>query len=256
MERVSNDGERRPVTPSEIAQIDQMEALYQNLTARFLTMRAQLKQAAMDGDNKLMGRLTAELEEAFKEQWPNPDPSMINMIMHLFGVIEQARTWSEHIFAVNEISLRLLASLQRPGHPVYSLPGFDPERLDDEVSVVAEVLDGMSGESGLTFTTDTGVDLTNIHPADACEGPFCVVHKPAPGPWDDWDTHWREDWGLMVRICRHDVHHVAIEERMRNPLLGMLRDDHPGGCDCPCDFSRVDTLTDAEGRITGFRAKE
>jgi len=254
MERVDSNGERRPVAPSEIAQYDQMEAGFQELTIKILNLREDIKQAALDGDDKLLGSLTAKLDETIRARWDNPNHEMVNFMMHLMGMVEQAKSWTVHTFEAAEATIRLLASMQHPDHPIYQLPGFDPRRLDAQTDAVVALLNGLNSDQ--EFVTDTGVTMYNVHTHEACEGEFCVIHRPAPGPWDTWDTHWREDWKLMVRICPHDVHHVAIEERLRMPLLGMLSEDHPAGCDCPCDFARVDTLTDSEGKITGFRAKE
>lgn len=254
MERVDSNGERRPVQPSEIAEYDQMEAGFQDLTSQFLDLREKIQRAARAGDNVLLGSLTAQLDAAVQQKWDKPNHQIVNYIMHLLGMVEQAKLWTAHTFLAADATLRLLAAIQHPDHPIYQIPGFEPKHLDAQVDAVAAMLE--IADQDHSFITDTGVTLHTVHAPDACEGDFCVVHNPAPGPWDTWDTHWREDWKLMVRICPHDVHHVAIEERLRMPLLGMLSEEHPAGCNCACDFARVDTLTDAEGRITGFRAKE
>jgi hypothetical protein len=80
------------------------------------------------------------------------------------------------------------------------------------------------------YRTGTGQLLGKVHNDYECRGPYCVIHNPAPGPWNNWPTHWRGDepfdiWRGFERICPHGVGHPAVEE--------------PGsrvhGCDgCPC----------------------
>lgn len=51
-----------------------------------------------------------------------------------------------------------------------------------------------------------------VHAAGTCQGDWCVVHKPMPGPWTDWPLHWRGDRNIMERICPCGVGHPAAEQ--------------------------------------------
>lgn len=96
-----------------------------------------------------------------------------------------------------------------------------------------------------SFITGVGQILANVHPKDKCQG-WCVIHNPAPGPWDAWPTQWRGDqvvkietifgpiwmpvdvWRGFERNCPHGIGHTAVEEVLRG-------NGHPHGCDgCPC----------------------
>lgn len=253
MERVDPDGERRPADPGEVAQYDQMEAAFSELAGKMLSIREGVKRAAVANDTPGIAERTRELDELVKTQFPDAKASEVNFIMFLLGLIEQATEWTQHSFDVVEDSLRLLANVVRPTHPLRQLPGWAMETLDRELAVVQGALDALDDER-LTFTTDKGERLYNVHTPDKCEGQFCVIHNPVPGPWDKWDTDWRDDWRLMTRICPHNVSHVAMEEMLRMPLLGMISHEHPGGCDCACDIARCKSVTDEAGNIIGFEA--
>jgi len=252
MERVDGEGKRRPVDPGMIAQFDQLEAHHHMLTGRIMALRSEIQQAVLANNTPLIGSLTRELDELCRKELLDGSVSQVNYIMYLVSLLEQARIWTERNFDITEAVIRMLAATVRPDHPLQQLPQFHPHRLDEDVDAVLDTLYG-DGRQGAVFTTDTGVELHSIHAKEACEGPFCVVHRPAPGPWADWDTHWREDLQLMVRICVHDVHHVAIEEQLRTPVIGMIAHQHPDLCQCPCDLSRVESILDEGGNILGFK---
>jgi hypothetical protein len=79
------------------------------------------------------------------------------------------------------------------------------------------------------YTTGTGIRL-HIHDQAGCRGLFCVVHRPQPGPWRDWPTHWRDDVKMMERICPHGVGHPCAENYGRDHSARLVH-----GCDgCPC----------------------
>lgn len=256
VERVNDDGQRQEIDPALLAQYDQMEAHFQELTAEFLSIRSLMQEAARHEQHAVIPELTKRMEALVHTEWPDADEKQINYIMFLIHLLEQAQNWTSHNFQTVELLMQLLSALAPPDHAIRALPGFDHEESERKLQAAhtaVERLERAEEAVGNTFTTDTGITLHHVHDAGNCEGPFCVVHKPAPGPWSSWDVHWREDWRLMVRICPHDVHHVAIEEMLRMPLLGLIAHDHPEGCDCACDFTRCVTVTDSQGAITGFR---
>ena len=66
----------------------------------------------------------------------------------------------------------------------------DPTRLDNE------------------YTTGTGQELLNVHhETDECHKFGCVVHAPSDHNMSDFPTHWRDDRGIMERICTHGIGH-------------------------------------------------
>lgn len=57
------------------------------------------------------------------------------------------------------------------------------------------------------FLTGTGQRLTQLHDPAECEGRGCVIHHPSFHSMRLYRTHWREDRGIMERICPHGVGH-------------------------------------------------
>lgn len=57
-----------------------------------------------------------------------------------------------------------------------------------------------------TYITGTGQTI-QVHNAEDCRGPFCVIHNPSVHPLADGPTHWREDRHLMERLCPHGIGH-------------------------------------------------
>lgn len=63
-----------------------------------------------------------------------------------------------------------------------------------------------------TYTTGTGQKLT-VHARKDCavlidnslQG--CAIHAPSDHPMKAFPTHWRDDRGIMERICPHGVGH-------------------------------------------------
>lgn len=257
MEQINSEGKRRPVEPADIARYDQMEAAFGQLTREFLAIREAMRKAAVLYDTAKLTELTGKMDEMVRQAWPDASPELINYVMFLVGLVEDAHEWTDQTFDTVNMLVRQLGALLRPGHPVHGLPGFQPHLLQQELDAALEATNRVHRPHNPTkFTTDTGVTLHKVHAEDKCDGEFCVIHRPAPGPWSKWDTHWHEKWRLMVRICPHDVSHVAIEEMLRLPVLGMIAHEHPEGCDCACDFSRCAPITDDEGTILGFQARQ
>jgi len=58
------------------------------------------------------------------------------------------------------------------------------------------------------YETGTGQKVM-VHPKSDCEarGENCVIHNPSDHRMKDWPTHWRDDIGLMERICKCGVGH-------------------------------------------------
>ena len=108
-----------------------------------------------------------------------------------------------------------------------------------------------------TYITGVGQRLTNIHAQQDCKGDWCVIHRPIPGPWDQWPTVWRGDdpfgmdiWRGFERLCVHGVGHTAVE----HILDGETR---PHGCCglCPCSPGMAEAQFDeTTGQLTGYKA--
>jgi hypothetical protein len=85
------------------------------------------------------------------------------------------------------------------------------------------------------YITGTGQRIVNVHERYECQGPWCVIHNPAPGPWSTWPTHWLyvdSDMvnGAMTRICPHRFAHPCAEDNVPQVLI-----PHHAECDgCPC----------------------
>ena len=61
-----------------------------------------------------------------------------------------------------------------------------------------------------TYTTGTGQQVMNVHPAGACEGRPCPIHRPSVHHMRDWPTAFRDNTPsrtLIERVCDHGVHH-------------------------------------------------
>lgn len=72
--------------------------------------------------------------------------------------------------------------------------------LDPTVGFIGSATDAM----GFDIASAT---LTSIHPARACEPRACVIHRPSDHHMRGWKLNWRDDRGLMERICPHGQGH-------------------------------------------------
>lgn len=57
------------------------------------------------------------------------------------------------------------------------------------------------------YTTGTGQTLGTHSETAACSHFGCVVHAPSEHHMREWPTHWREDRGIMERLCPHGIGH-------------------------------------------------
>lgn len=83
-----------------------------------------------------------------------------------------------------------------------------------------------------TYVDGTGVKL-RVHDRKNCAGEYCSIHNPSNHKMKDWPTHWRDDRGIMERICECGVGHPDPDDMAFRRRLGM--DDSAGihGC-CGC----------------------
>ena len=75
--------------------------------------------------------------------------------------------------------------------------------------------------------------LTNVHPVAACESRVCVLHNPSEHNMRDFHMLYREDKGLMERICPHGIGHPDPDSLAYFNSVG-LESMRVHGCDGCC----------------------
>ena len=80
------------------------------------------------------------------------------------------------------------------------------------------------------YITGTGQRIL-VHDKKDCKGPYCVIHNPSNHHMRNWPTHWRDDMGIMERICPHGIGHPDPDD------IRVKEHDYLGihGCDGCCD---------------------
>ena len=91
------------------------------------------------------------------------------------------------------------------------------------------------------FVTGTG-QFMQVHDASECSGEHCPIHKPSDHPLRDEPLYWREDRGIMERLCECGVGHPdpdGIEhiQRTRGDEAAWAEGIH--GC-CGCCMAERD----------------
>lgn len=69
-------------------------------------------------------------------------------------------------------------------------------------------------------------ELVNVHSLEDCEGDVCPIHKLTDHSMRSFPQHWRDDRGIMERICSHGVGHPDPDD--------VLNEDRVHGCDGCC----------------------
>jgi hypothetical protein len=68
---------------------------------------------------------------------------------------------------------------------------------------------------GRRYLTGTGQTLDGVHEETLeCQERGCVIHAPSAHCMQEFRTHWRDDRGLMERICPHGVGHPDPDHLM------------------------------------------
>ena len=70
--------------------------------------------------------------------------------------------------------------------------------------------------------------LINVHSKKTCKGNYCCIHNPSQHALIDAPQHWREDRGIMERICEHGIGHPDFDQIMKR------KEDWIHGCDGCC----------------------
>jgi hypothetical protein len=84
--------------------------------------------------------------------------------------------------------------------------------------------------------TLVGGQRINAHRVDACTPP-CPIHAPSSHHMATWPQNWRDDRGIIERICEHGVGHPDPDDR---------NEDTVHGCD-GCCRAVVDTPEASDG---------
>lgn len=58
------------------------------------------------------------------------------------------------------------------------------------------------------------------HTKEQCKGHHCCIHNPSKHHMLDWPMNWREDTGVMERICPHGVGHPDPDDAAYNKRIG------------------------------------
>lgn len=82
------------------------------------------------------------------------------------------------------------------------------------------------------YELEGGERLFRVHPVDACRGEHCTIHNPSDHHMRGWPQHWRQDRGLMERICLHGVGHPDPDD---------INPDTVHGCDGCCADPKENT---------------
>ena len=68
-----------------------------------------------------------------------------------------------------------------------------------------------------------------VHGPSSCEGDICCLHNRTNHPMRSWPQYYRDDRGIMERVCPCGVGHPDPDDRRIR--LGLDEGDH-GCCGC------------------------
>lgn len=86
------------------------------------------------------------------------------------------------------------------------------------------------------FWTDLGkgFSLVHVHPASNCMDRGCAIHDhPSTHPLMDAPMNWREDRGILERLCMHGVSHPDRDSALYLESIGKS-EENVHGCDGCC----------------------
>ena len=75
----------------------------------------------------------------------------------------------------------------------------------------------------------TDIALCNVHSPTKCAGQTCTIHNRSNHTMRAFPQHWREDRGIMERICSHGVGHPDPDSPWPNDSHEWIH-----GCDGCC----------------------
>lgn len=84
-----------------------------------------------------------------------------------------------------------------------------------------------------------GGEMVVAHPRKDCirVNGYCAVHEPSPHHMSEWPQHFRQDRGLMERVCPHGIGHPDPDDRAFVALMNGITLpgwDSVHGCDGCC----------------------
>lgn len=87
------------------------------------------------------------------------------------------------------------------------------------------------------FGVQIGPTVVRVHAAGQCSGDHCCIHNPSDHHMRTWRQNWRDDRGLMERICPHGIGHpdpddIAHKYRTLGEAVAIAEGIH--GCDGCC----------------------
>lgn len=92
-------------------------------------------------------------------------------------------------------------------------------------------------ETGYWTKFGGGYELTNVHDPALCEGRGCAVHNhPSDHALKDAPLNWREDRGILERICEHGVGHPDLDAALYLASIGKGFENVHGCCAERCCF--------------------
>lgn len=59
-----------------------------------------------------------------------------------------------------------------------------------------------------------------VHPKTKCKGQHCCIHNPSDHHMKEWPQNWREDRGIMERICPHGIGHPDPDDPTTDRIHG------------------------------------
>lgn len=77
-----------------------------------------------------------------------------------------------------------------------------------------------------------GQTLVNVHPPDKCAGEFCTIHNPSDHHMKDWPQNWRQDRGIMERLCECGIGHPDLDD----PTIIKFKYESIHGCCGHCAY--------------------
>jgi len=91
------------------------------------------------------------------------------------------------------------------------------------------------------YRTGTG-QLLCTHTIEYCKGEHCPIHTPSNHHMVDWPTNWRDDNGVMERMCPHGIGHPDPDDYY------VKQDKYIGthGCDGCCNPRTKDKIKAGE----------
>ena len=92
-------------------------------------------------------------------------------------------------------------------------------------------------ETGYWTELGDGYVLANTHNPKLCKGRGCAIHNhPSDHPLKEAPLNWREDRGILERICKHGVCHPDLDAALYLASIGKGVENVHGCCVQRCCF--------------------